>query len=230
MTYNILSIDMDYILKPCINLYNDLCKLEEPKKLWDKINEIRGIDKHLSYDEENLMFINKVFFEALVKLKDKKNVTFAINHDAILYELKKEKYDKSKFNIYNIDHHHDISFSKKQSEDVDKYDFVSIGNWGWYLDKYEVIENFIWIKNENSLPYKGANMFANFEEKLKSDIDIFDLSFDYIFVCKSPQWTPNKYEHFFYMLKHAYESITGNEKPVEIRNFCEGSMAKKFKE
>ena len=94
-TKKILSIDMDYILAPCINLYNDMVLASNsPEKVWENINNLRNIDKHISYDNENLQYIFNVFTSALSKLKDKSNVTFATNHDAILFELGSQKYEK----------------------------------------------------------------------------------------------------------------------------------------
>ena len=55
---NILSIDLDYILAPCINLYNDFVFASNPpQKIWDNLNSLRNIDNHISYDDENLKLL-----------------------------------------------------------------------------------------------------------------------------------------------------------------------------
>ena len=63
---NILSIDMDYILSPCINIYNDLVVANlPPENIWETVSKLRDADKHISYDNENLHYIFNVFSNAL---------------------------------------------------------------------------------------------------------------------------------------------------------------------
>jgi len=224
MAYNVLSVDMDYILSPCINLYNDMVKLMNRDKMWDNINEVREVDKHLSYDEEKLKYIFKTIMNAVVKNKDAK-VVLADNHDAILFELSKEKYIEGKVNVYNIDHHHDINYNGGQIRDVDVYDSPSICNWIWYLDKYEIVNEYHWIRNNNSDTYKGPKLKGNYSEYNKM-LNVNEIAYDVIFICNSPQWLPKKYDHFFEMLKTSIELITNKTIEIESRNYVTMSKGK----
>lgn len=66
MINNILSIDFDYIMFPCIKLYNDMShEGENSTVIWDHIQYGRGVDdKFLSYDPESynklVMLIKKI--------------------------------------------------------------------------------------------------------------------------------------------------------------------------
>lgn len=52
---NILTIDFDYIMSPCIKLYNDMCGGDlNPTEAWDRIEAERKINNHISYDATSL--------------------------------------------------------------------------------------------------------------------------------------------------------------------------------
>lgn len=226
---NILSIDMDYILAPCINLYNDMVKAaNNPKQMWDEINRIRNIDSHISYDDSNLRYIFNIFSLALKKLKKPENVSFAYNHDAILFELASKKRQNEKFNVFNIDHHHDIFYGENQKDSVDKYDVANVGSWIWYLDKYEKLEQYNWIKNSNSI-CENIN-FKILKDGTQTEMQhIFDVKeWDYIFVCNSPHWFPRKYDNFFFMLIDLYENITGLNAKIEENVFCPNGISRPY--
>lgn len=231
-TLNILSIDLDYILAPCINLYNDFVFASNPpQKIWDNLNSLRNIDSHISYDDENLKFIFDVFTFALFNLKDKNNVTFATNHDAILFDLASKKYEKNTFNIFNIDHHHDIFYNENGRKEIDDYDNAGVSNWVWYLDKHKKIENYSWICNPNSLfPQCEIKSIGKMNGCTKDKIpQIFDVKkWDYIFICNSPHWFPRKYDVFFNMLIDIYKNFTGNEITVCENVFCPNGLSRPY--
>lgn len=228
----ILSIDLDYILSPCINLYNDLVFANEnPEKIWEKVNKLRNVDKHISYDNENLKYVFNVFSNALSKLKDKNNVTFANNHDAILFRLADKRYEADSFTVYNIDHHHDIYYSENSKSEVDRFDVASVANWVWYLDKHKKLSEYKWICNENSFFPEGevtsnAKMDAYRGKTYK---DIFDVEeWEYIFICNSPHWFPRDYDVFFEMLIDIYQNLTGNEVIVEENIFSPNGKSRPY--
>ena len=46
----IVTIDFDYIMSPCIKLYNDMCGGDaNPTECWDRIEIERRINNHISY-------------------------------------------------------------------------------------------------------------------------------------------------------------------------------------
>ena len=229
---NILSIDMDYILSPCINIYNDLVVANlPPENIWETVSKLRDADKHISYDNENLHYIFNVFSNALSKLKDKKNVSFALNHDAILFDLASEKYKEDTFTLYNIDHHHDIFYSEQARIDVDKYDVANVANWIWYLDKNNKISQYNWICNKNSVfPPNNLQTNGQMNAYIAEDKkDIFDVDeWEHIFICNSPHWFPRDYDVFFEMLKIIYENTTGNKKDVNINVFSPNGLSRPY--
>lgn len=230
---NVLSIDLDYILAPCISLYNDLVNASTPpEKIWDTIAKVREADKHLSYDDANLHFVFNVFTNALTKLKDKSKVTFALNHDAILLDLATEEYVNDTFTLYNIDHHHDIFYSEQSRIDVDRYSVANVSNWIWYLDKNQKIKQYNWICNKNStFPPKDLTTHGKMDAHLAENIseELLNVSeWDYIFICNSPHWFPRKYDVFFDMLMTIYKNLTGNEVKIEENVFSPNGRSREY--
>ena len=115
------------------------------------------------------------------------------------------------FNILNIDHHNDIYYSEGQVREVDLYNLVSPADWVWYLAKYKALHQYTWIGNENSENFKPIKNFmldkdqaARYTslEQYKTN-ESLPKTFDLIYVCKSPQWTPTKFHDLFENLKTA---------------------------
>ena len=223
---------MDYILWPCINLYNDMVNASTaPEKIWDTVNKVRQIDKNIKYDNESLQYIFNVFTNALFKLKDKNNVRFALNHDAILLDLASQKYENDQFTLFNIDHHHDIYYSKDAMNEVDKYDTATVANWVWYLDKYHKLKQYYWICNANStFPEGKVDAFGKMDGLTREKCpQIFDIQeWDYIFVCNSPHWFPRDYDVFFNMLIETYQNFVGNKVKIEENAFSPNGKQRKY--
>jgi hypothetical protein len=228
----VLSIDMDYILEPCIELYNDLVNEKSPRQdLWNFMNSVRQIDEHLKYNDRNLNFIFDAYSKCLKNIRNKNKVIFANSHDAILFELTKKDYYDSTFNIINIDHHHDIFYNPQSAEDVDKKDIVYCGNWVWYLDKYKLVKDYTWISNYNSQKFNHEDVLScNLKTIIQPNKYILDSNVDVIFVCKSPQWLPQKYDVFFDILKQLHENINKVEAKVIYELYSNGKPKPYIKE
>ena len=231
-TLKVLSIDMDYILSPCINLYNDMINASKsPEKLWDTVNQVRQIDAHIDFDKDNLQFLFKAFTSALFKLSSQGTVMFATNHDAILFELASQKYENDVFEVYNIDHHHDIYYSKEAMNEVMRYDIATVGTWVWYLDKYKKMKQYNWVCNKNStFPDKELTSCAKMDAFLKEGITkIFEEEeWDVIFVCNSPHWFPRTYDIYFNMLIDIYKNYSGKEVKVVEEIFSPNGKARPY--
>lgn len=198
----VLSIDIDYLMSPCINLYNDCIGSDEFQhgNLWDKLNQLRGIDKHLAYDERSLVELTSLFCNQLRHVP-KENIFFAEEHDMILEQLSKIKGEK--FDIYNVDHHHDIYYNPQQKSEVDRFDFACLANWVYYLGKNDKINKYYWVRNENSARFSDAERIeltfpfddeTYCQDLIKLDHDVI---FDYIFVCRSNDYLPKKCDYLF---------------------------------
>lgn len=184
----ILSIDLDFILYPCINLYNDLVNCsEERKNIWIKIQKERDINRHIQYDKEKYEFLLKI----LEPYKNEK-IYYNPSHENIVKLIEKIK-DKKPFILYNIDHHHDIYYSEEQKKEV-KENIINCGDWVGYLDYNNYLEQYFWIKNSNSILYhhnfaklNSEFIAINFEELAKTQFEKIP-KFDYIFITTSDLW------------------------------------------
>ena len=118
--YNVLSIDLDFIAEPYIQLYYNIQNEASVEKQWDQVfNDPALISNNFDINPNNVIYALDTFSRSLAKCK---NVVFGITHDSILFELE----DKDNLNIVNIDHHHDILYPTGQAQDLE-YDIVYEG-------------------------------------------------------------------------------------------------------
>jgi hypothetical protein len=229
----VLSIDLDYIMGPSIEEYENYCWNDCTNWRWDDFFENYEVkETDLIIDKHNLLFCYRLFLNS-VKNSDCK-VTFAYDHDNILFEL--QHHDN--IDLINIDHHHDIlyhdaengadnsepsedeileSFEKKYKAICD-YSMIDEGNWIAWLESKNKLNSYTWIANDNSYGIEEStelnyykNLLPKFNIKKKKNFKFKDYKFDYIFVCLSPQYIPKIHWHYFSMFIEAYKQITGNE-------------------
>lgn len=220
----VLSIDLDYIMKPCIEIYHGLHWDENPMSRWENFYERSDFKEHDFYiDQANLLFCYEIFMKALSNCD---NVSFGFEHDEILYQLRHE----NKLDIINIDHHDDIFGEDFDGELELEYrglrdnNRVNEGNWVAWLKLKDKLKSYTWIHNENSrnlmqhnkanVDLLGADIYSCL---LKQEYKFEDYNFDYIFVCLSPQYMPKAHWHYFTMFIMAYETFTG--KKVDYKSF-----------
>lgn len=220
----VLSIDLDYIMAPCIELYHGLQWCENPNSRWSGLYDNTNFKEHQFYiDQGNLLYCYDLFLKALGNCK---SVSFGYEHDELLYVLQ----DKEDIEIINIDHHDDI-FGEDYDGNVEreyvglvKHDRVNEGNWGAWLHTQKKLDSFTWIRNENSRNFNQHNdlnkevLGKKYKAFLRDDYEFEDYNFDHIFVCLSPQYVPKNHWHYFTMFIMAYEQITG--KTVDINSFA----------
>ena len=220
----VLSIDLDYIMAPCIELYHGLQWCENPNSRWSAFFDNTDFKEHQFYiDQGNLLYCYDLFLKALDNCK---SVSFGYEHDELLYVLQ----DKEDIEIINIDHHDDV-FGEDYDGNVEreyvglvKHDRVNEGNWGAWLHTQKKLDSFTWIRNENSRNFNQHNdlnkevLGKKYKAFLRDDYEFEDYNFDHIFVCLSPQYVPKNHWHYFTMFIMAYEQITG--KTVDINSFA----------
>lgn len=225
----VLSIDLDYIMGPTIQLYNGLFYDNNPTLRWRELFENSDfVENHFYIDQSNLMFCFNVFLKAL---KNCQSVSFGYEHDSILFSIK----DFSNIDLINIDHHDDVfggdytnrmpddhAYSKEYFE-IKNDNRVHEGNWGAWLTSKNKIKSFTWIGNNNS----GNKIRNNFNSQVipnylnieKEDYKFIDYNFDHIFVCLSPQYVPKNHWHYFAMFISAYEEIVGKDATIITQKF-----------
>ena len=217
----VLSIDLDYIMKPSIELYNGNCFYRNASLRWHELfNNTDFKESHFIIDQSNLLFCFDVYMKALMNCD---SVDFGYDHDSILFKLQ----DCDSIDLINIDHHDDI-FGGDYTLDKDlenpyqvEYDQiihfnrVHEGNWGAWLQSKDKLNSFTWIGNENSKNKIrneiNRSLIENYSNVEKNNYTFDDYDFDHIFVCLSPQYTPKQHWHYFSMFITAFETMKGRD-------------------
>ena len=84
-TTRVLSIDLDYIMSPSIEMYNNLVYDYNPSTRWRNILDHTAIrDNHIYIDQGNLLFCFDTFLKALQNCN---SVSFGYEHDSILFDI-----------------------------------------------------------------------------------------------------------------------------------------------
>ena len=215
----VLSIDLDYIASPDIDLHQQIEYHSNPSVRWNMLSNHTNTNiNDINIDTSNLLFTYKLFLKALRASPDA-SVSFGFEHDAIMYSIK----DFTDIHLVHIDHHDDFlhgEFVELDTETSIEYtqisenNYLNEGNWIGWLHSKNKLSNYIWISNPNSLN-EDKNSFISklvphFYCVTKEQVDFSSYDFDHIFVCLSPQYIPPQYWHYFTMFMIAYEEITGN--------------------
>ena len=202
--YNVLTIDLDFIAEPYIQLYNDMTHEASIEKSWDVIFSDPALtSNNFDINPDNVIYALNIFSRSLVKCK---NVAFGITHDSILFELE----DKDNLNIVNIDHHHDIMYPHHHLPDL-KYDLVYEGDWIEYLHKKSKMEKYVWIRNENSYHlHINCPTSLEWSTYLKTEYQ-YEMIPDLIFVCLSPAYIPKFHWFYFKIFMNLYKAFYDGE-------------------
>lgn len=235
---NVLSIDLDYIMWPDIYFYNSMLWDRNPTVRWKKMEDAGHINIKRKFDinQGNLMFVYNLFLKVIKKCK---SVSFGYEHDAILYELEKEKYKN--IDLYHIDHHDDYlnGWYEDESHAYKGYEkeyfflenqfTLDEGNWIAWLNIQKKLKSFLWIHNPNTkfTLEDGRNRFiydsmdGEYYMHLRDEIseEISNINFEHVFVCLSPQYIPENHWHYFGMFISACEEMTEQEAIIHIKKY-----------
>lgn len=186
---NIVTIDFDIIMAPCIGLYNNLV----PSYNWDELKTSFPQMQLLNSDLIHYSRLTNWLYEIIPQLTQSQ-IIFIENHGALNKFLPLEK-----INVYNIDHHHDCGYGKF---DPDEQETLNCGNWVYDIARHDFLNSYTWIKNTNSNedPPKYENLINQ-----KINLSEFDLKLlpkpDLLFLCLSEPWTPPEYRPLYYLWK-----------------------------
>lgn len=169
---NILTIDFDWIMGPCIEAYNNFISEDdyETRDLcWEDIH--KALPEFRFTPDLNL-------FENVWELcETHKEHLYIINSHEQVIPLCPDQFDT----LINIDHHHDWYSEEK---------FIRVPNcatWAQYLWERKRIKKYIWICNTTSL-----NSLPTDPNLIKWDQDPFVLLVKYpidkCILCKSEYW------------------------------------------
>jgi len=228
----VLSIDLDYIMSPVIELYNEVGYQADPIARWKNLFDNTAFkESHFYIDQGNLIYCYDLFLEAI---KNCSSVSFGYEHDSILKVIANEK----NLEIINIDHHDDMfhgyhSYNQSLSDDeILELEYKDLsngcvpneGNWGAWLHANGKLKSFTWIgnttsRNKDRSDYITKNLMGKkYRATTRDDFYIFDKKFDHVFVCCSPQYLPKNHWHYFTMFILAYEVFSKKQVNLESLN------------
>lgn len=203
--HKVLSIDLDYIMFPCIKLYNQYSAgKENDTVIW----------KYISQEvDENYLFYDAYALQAILNkiLTNVKNGAIFIpirEHDELVNKLHElEDFEDSTFDITNIDFHHDLFYDEEELNMIQSFNKYSCANWLGYLYFKDRIKSATWVKAQNSPWYREEIQSFPIEVKGLSDISGLGDDYEYVFLCLSPQWIPEKYQHLYGLICSAVDAI-----------------------
>lgn len=187
----VLSIDFDYIMAPCIKLYNDLCEGKENSNVvWKHIEAERNIEPFLNYDAVSLIKIariiksNAINGAKIVPIKEHQEIVELLCHT------------NKGVNLVNIDFHHDIMYHTDMIAELTDMHNYNCENWVYYLHNIGKLKSYTWIKAPQSDLLSPSIKF-DFNMLGKQGLDTVDNDFDMVVFCLSPQWVPYKFHHLY---------------------------------
>lgn len=131
------------------------------------------------------------------------------------YDFIREKWDKSKTRLYNVDFHHDTNPYR---------DEVHCGNWLRALLDEKIVEEAYWVNQPKSAV----------ENNLAKIIPISELprtGYDLVYICRSGWWTPPHLDEIF--INQLAKPVIKNRKGWEViyqQNILESRYNERFRE
>lgn len=189
----VLSIDFDYIMAPCIKLYNDLCGgKENPTVVWNHIEHERNIEPFLHYDADSLLKIAMIIKE---NVKNGAKLIPINEHQEIIKYL-----SDCRVELTNIDFHHDVIYNINELSEITDMHKYNCANWVYYLYSNNQLESYTWLKAPQSDMLNFDTDFKIDKILTKSDFGQLNYDFDLVFFCLSPQWVPYKFHHLYNLI------------------------------
>lgn len=228
----VLSIDFDYIMFPCISLYNDMAGGDaNPTQVWKQIEFERKLKEFLSYDANAYAALMDICVRNSL---NKAKIIPIIGHEEIISYLEtncEEFFNNPAENIVdNIDFHHDVLYNKEDFNEIVNHANASCANWGGYLLFKDLVHQYTWYDTPHSTPFTLSQFFApneidnvevvqeikcridnNFKHKHFGDLMDIEDDYDIIFLCLSPQWVPYQFHHLYDLIVSTCNSIVKNK-------------------
>lgn len=199
----VLTIDFDTIMYLSLPTYNNF--IREEYKFEDMATHFPhmwGAAADLGLYQNLTEFLMKLF-ERL----DKDAFYFIDNHAEIVDCTA----DLEKFDLINVDYHHDIGYGYICQHWDEELDFASVGDWVKYLTDRDRINSYTWVANGNS-EFDTDIIDAKYypQEVLELPFDFYKLEkyldkIDRVVLCGSSWWIPPMYRHLFATWKLMYD-------------------------
>lgn len=174
---NCLSIDCD-VLFNC-ETYSDYTLHDLPADLtWEIIELIKEKEDDNIDLEPDQNVLQKL--QELIKLNPDTQIVCINEHDELVDILK-----GSKWNIYNADFHHDITYEGDDSE-------LNIENWVRHAKRQGLLEQYYWLHRTMS-EHPQTRLMSYFIDNIEDVQPTLAPKFDLIVICISRHFTPRKY-------------------------------------
>ena len=185
---NIISIDFDICMWQDIQIYNDSISSASRDSV-DRLVKTMPLLGYVRFDAHAYRAITNILIEAK-QLIGKDNIHFIIDHEEILQYLPKDK----EFNLYNIDHHHDMGYEEKIGVRP------QCGDWVCHAyDKYPM-KKYYWVSDDLGVePDTDKYEVQRLRVNSFSYHNILPETFKVI-VCLSPTWVPSQFYPLYDLL------------------------------
>lgn len=209
---HVISIDFNYIMYPCIKLYQDLCNEKENASItWNIIENYRGVTKEfLHYDTRSYTKITKMIQSIMYKNPRCKLIGID-KHSDLIDKLSNELDEGNKLDLVNIDFYHDILYSKADKNKALRFSNYNVNNWVGYLFCKDRIESYTWIKAPNSqfydhnldgdTPIEFNTVTLDYLDKF---IDIPEI-WDYIIINFPKYQVPFEYKYLYNLIFELFQ-------------------------
>ena len=240
----VLSIDLDYCMDTCMEMICDHQIIhymdDNPVARWKSFRDHTNIPyESVFIDSDKVEYCWDVYQKALKHCDD---VMFGYDHDAILYRLEMD--DAYDLEIINIDYHGDMSngepyhgnlhlFNNDTQEALD-YEYsnyqcgkVMEGNWVGWLGWKQKLNEYTWIHGTQSEGSQDPTVKSvyddsghySWKDRIKEDYEFDNYEFDFIFVCLSPMYIPQKFWNIFPKYLTEYEKVKGKKYKLINRKY-----------
>ena len=204
---NILSVDIDWIMEPSIQIYNWLINEDTETEQFNL--EVNAPGVVLPPDLYKFYQLNKILFTPNCKV-DKDSLVIQKSHKSIVRAISNWKINEP-YVVWNVDHHHDCGYTDKTGNARQAYyNGATCGNWAAYLALHDKnLKQYCWIGNFNS----NHDIDEDIKKQLPQyhyfeNINILsEIKFDKIFICRSPGWMPDNVTPLVDTLTTTFESF-----------------------
>lgn len=210
---NILTINLNIIMRNCIKLYQHYIDVRENSTvMWEQLERDLGLEKFLSVD-------SKTIFTLISTLKTLKGRDIPIKFVDSAEKIPDLISGDEKINLINCDYFHSIYYGNPQKlVDFGEYDCKS---WVGYLISQHHISNYIWgytPASEEFHAYKDDTTFKDCEFSLDvtpyltvlDNIKSEDFpKVDLVVVGNSDKYIPYKFRFIWEMLNAFFNELVG---------------------
>lgn len=199
----ILSVDFDIIMEPSIQFYNGMV----PQLHWDIITKDNAYGNLLIGDYNTYAKITDYLLKLTKKLP-KEKIHFIQTHETINKFLDKNE----KYNVINIDHHHDRGYNDRVNPI--KNQELNCSNWVNFIQN---LTDYYWICNENSEILTDEVGYIRRTNIKDCDLNKLPTP-DELFICFSMPWIPPNNQPLFYSWLDIFNAIYNTRFEFEEEN------------